>query len=599
MNADLVQVKSEMTVSPTSTAIGLMSLFTLISGLPRIYENPSLRTAVWTTGAALLGLILGMFSMASRTRRVLRCNFRPMRVHYVQATMHASIYAYWGWYWPQVYQNLPLIALQIVFAYLCEMIIAWSRRDDWQLGFGTIPVVLSTNLFLCFKDDWFGFQFVMIAAAVLCKEFVKWSRDGRSRHIFNPSAIALFVASIALLATGRTAITWGEEIAITLNFPPYIYVWLFCLGLVVQILFSVTLVTLSAAATLILLNLAFTATTGVYLFVDSAIPASLFLGLHFLVTDPATSPRTHMGKVVFGSLYGLSAFALFGILGWMGEPTFYDKLLAVPALNLTVRRLDGWSDEWFAVDSEWLRWPARINLGLVAIWAFLFFGTLKADLLGPRHPGKNLTFWDDACRAGKMGACPSLIYRLRVECLGSNGVACVKLGQQLESGVIVARDRLAAGKNFGRACESGDALGCTELTKFLNTGGTSLLVRACDARDGMACYIAGSVYSNSAQTAGDRQIAEALLHKSCDRGIARGCHQLGEWYRIGEGMGPNMSAAIKSYEKACKADYAPSCLSVAAMYADGAGGNMGSGLAEERRRKACSLGIESACRDEN
>ena len=74
--------------------------------------------------------------------------------------------------------------------------------------------------------------------------------------------------------------------------------------------------------------------TGVPYFVDSEIPTAVFLGLHLLVTDPSTSPRTPLGRAIFGVLYGLGVFALYALLGALGLPTFYDKLLCVPLLNL-------------------------------------------------------------------------------------------------------------------------------------------------------------------------------------------------------------------------------------------------------------------------
>src|SRR5271165_4195957 len=143
-----------------------------------------------------------------------------------------------------------------------------------------------------------------------------------------------------LLVTHSTHISWGDEISVSFQQPPYIYLEIFLLGLVVQALFSVTLVTLSAAATLYVMNLIFTHSTGLYFFVDTNIPAAVFLGLHLLVTDPATSPRKNLGKFVFGSMYGAGVFGLYWLLNWLGVPTFYDKLLVVPPLNLTVRALD-------------------------------------------------------------------------------------------------------------------------------------------------------------------------------------------------------------------------------------------------------------------
>ena len=37
-------------------------------------------------------------------------------------------------------------------------------------------------------------------------------------------------------------------------------------------------------------------------------------------------------------------FGLYGLLDWLGQPTFYDKLLFVPVLNLAVRSLDRFAD---------------------------------------------------------------------------------------------------------------------------------------------------------------------------------------------------------------------------------------------------------------
>ena len=56
------------------------------------------------------------------------------------------------------------IAAQLLFAYAFDMLLAWSRRDDYTLGFGPFPVIFSINLFLWFKPDWFYLQFLMVGA---------------------------------------------------------------------------------------------------------------------------------------------------------------------------------------------------------------------------------------------------------------------------------------------------------------------------------------------------------------------------------------------------------------------------------------------------
>ncbi len=115
------------------------------------------------------------------------------------------------------------------------------------------------------------------------------------------------------------------------------YLFLFLVALPGQFLFGVTTMTMSAVVTTYLFGLAYYAATGTYYFFDSYIPIAVFLGMHLLFTDPSTAPRTELGRMIFGALYGLSTIALYALLGVAGLPTFYDKLLQVPLLNLSIQ----------------------------------------------------------------------------------------------------------------------------------------------------------------------------------------------------------------------------------------------------------------------
>src|SRR5689334_19292468 len=313
-----MRVASARRIPPLALGFCLVAALAGFGLIPWVRANIRLAGSIWGASAGLLIFLFLLRHAVAQSGRVLRYRLVPRPVHYVQLAMHTSIYIYWGWYWREVYHYAPLIAAQIVFVYALDMLVCWSRRDEWILGFGPFPIVLSTNLFLWFRDDWFFLQFLLVSTGVICKEFVTWERNGRRCHIFNPSAIALSVFSLGLLLTHSTHLTWGEEVAVSLGRPPYIYLEIFAVGLVVQALFSVTLVTLSAAAALYVLNLAYTGSTGLYYFVDSNIPIAVFLGLHLLVTDPATSPRRSAGKVLFGAIYGALVFAIYEMLGRMG-----------------------------------------------------------------------------------------------------------------------------------------------------------------------------------------------------------------------------------------------------------------------------------------
>ena len=169
--------------------------------------------------------------------------------HYVQACAQSAVFLYWGWYWREVYDSVHLIAAQLVFAYAFDMLLTWSRRDTYTLGFGPFPIIFSINLFLWFKPDWFYLQFVMVAVGFGVKELIRWTKEGRRTHIFNPASFPLGLFSIVLILTGTTHLTWGPEIATTFLYPPHIYLLIFFVSLPAQYLFGVASMTLAAVTT--------------------------------------------------------------------------------------------------------------------------------------------------------------------------------------------------------------------------------------------------------------------------------------------------------------------------------------------------------------
>ena len=398
--------------------------------VPPVQQNTRLLWSCVGAGAALLAWVVALRVLAPQRGFVLDVGLRAQ--HYVQACAHASIFVYWGWYWRPVYDYAALIAAQLLFAYGFDALLTWSRGERYTLGFGPFPIVFSTNLFLWFRPDWFFLQFVMLAVGFTAKALIRWERDGRRTHIFNPSAFSLTVFSIALLVTGTSSITWGQDIAVTQFFPPHMYAFLFLIALPGQLLFGVTTMTMSAVVTTYVFGLAYAALTGTYYFFDSYIPIAVFLGMHLLFTDPSTAPRTEGGRMIFGALYGLSTVGLYAWLGSSGLPTFYDKLLQVPLMNLSVKASD-----WAARSTPLgLADPARAwrgltgrprNLAYVAVWTAAFLAMSVVQGVGDSHRGQWLPFWRDACGEDRPGACRHLSQMYATYCRAGSSWSCREL----------------------------------------------------------------------------------------------------------------------------------------------------------------------------
>ena len=469
-------------VLPLAFAAGLASL----AFLAPVRQNPKVLGAFLGTAAALCAWNALLLIWTRRSGRTLSFEVVLKKQHYVQACVQGSLLAYWGWYWPPVYAFAPFILAQLFFAYAFDMLLAWSRRDSYILGFAPFPVVISINLFLWFKPDWFYLQFIMVGLGLAAKELIGWNRDGRRVHIFNPSSFPLAVFSLVLLAIGRSDITWGQTIATTQFYPPHMYLALFLLSLPGQFFFGVTSMTMSAVLSTYVFGRIYFALTGIYFFYDSYIPISVFLGMHLLFNDPATSPRTELGRIIYGALYGLSAVGLYQLLGSAGMPTFYDKLLQVPLLNLSAKGIDG------AARSRVLRMfdPAALGQTLIArqrhlaymsIWAVGFTLLSITQGVGDSHPGQWLPFWRKACGDGRAYACPYLADLETSFCDRGSAWACNEAGLMhialARSGEDLRRlDPAGAAVPLRRGCELGFSTACDNLTAL--TSGTGKFASA-------------------------------------------------------------------------------------------------------------------------
>lgn len=450
------------------TALGLaLVLFGVIDGGA---DHPVLLWSVAGAGLALMAWNALLLSAPRYRSRGLQVTVDVRKQHYLQACAQMTIFIYWGFHldFPLVRDHLPHLAVQLAFAYGFDMLLSWSRRGRYSLGFGPFPVIFSINLFLWFKPEWFFLQLAMVAVGFAAKDLVRWNRDGRPGHIFNPSSFPLAITSVVLILAGASDLTYGGIIANSQAIPPHMHMLIFLVALPGQILFGVASMTVSAVVTTYLCGRIYLAATGSYYFFDCYLPIPVFLGMHLLFTDPSTSPRTELGRIFFGILYGLSTVALYPLLLVAGAPAFYDKLLQVPLLNLSVRMIDR------AAGSRWLAplAPERLGrsapprwryLAYTALWVATFAILSVTGGLGDRHPGQYLPFWIQRCERGDERACAYLAMTEQQLCGGGSGWACNEaaiLGPRSRWGLEAKMDASRKEAAFRAGCELGFEQAC-------------------------------------------------------------------------------------------------------------------------------------------
>lgn len=536
-------------------------------------RHPVVAASLLAAAALLATWGAGLCLWAGLRGRRLAVEIDPRPQHYVQACAQASVFLYWGWHWPPVREAAVLVAAQVLFAYAFDLLLAWSRGEAGRIGFGPVPVVFSINLFLWFADDRFHLQLALVAFAFAAKALIRWERDGRRVHVFNPAAFALAVFSAALVLTGTSDLTRGQDIAVSQFFPPHIYVWIFLAALPGQYLFGVTSMTLAAVAATWLFGLLYFQATGVYYFYDSYVPIAVFLGMHLLFTDPSTAPRSEGGRLLFGVLYGAGVVAGYALLARAGLPTFYDKLLPVPLLNLSVGLLDRLAGSralrllgparFGGLAPEGRRpgvgragrraeapladpgpgggaaaaaggrggllgrvtAPRRRHLAYMAAWAAVFAVMSVTGGVGDRHPGQWLPFWQGACAEGRPGACGYLVARQSGHCAAGSGWACNETGVLLLTRPAAAADagepdpRAASGAWFERGCALGFAPACENLRRPAGSPGS--FERAPPGLDDWPVVLRGSK-----GPVADRTPA-ALLARACRQGWPGTCDRAG------------------------------------------------------------------------
>jgi hypothetical protein len=559
--------------------------------IPSVASTPSLRWSILGAAGVLLVGNLLLYASARTRQRSLTLEFVARRPHYMQACLQSIIYVYWGYHWRPVYDQVPLIAAQLAFAYAFDMLLAWSHRDRYTLGFGQFPIIFSINLFIWFKPEWYYLQFALIALGFAAKEFIRWQKDGHSAHIFNPSSFPLAIFSVVLIATASTSMTYGVEIATTQFNPPNIYLLLFLIGLPGQYFFGVTPMTMTAVVTTYLFGLVYFAVTGTYFFIDSYIPVSVFLGMHLLFTDPATAPRTELGRIAYGVLYALGNIVLYEWLGRFGIPTFYDKLLPVPLMNLSIRAIDrlAESPSLRAINPANLGRalaPRQRHLAYMTVWMLAFAGMSSVQAVGDAHPGHRVPFWQQACDQNLRNGCSTLANITAKYCADGSGWACNEVGVLRAQRKVDRPER--AEENFQAACAQGFLSGCQNVA-LVRTSGAAAVRRA---QPGLRDY---PIILRIGKGDLPDTTPLALYGRACEQGFMNGCQELAGTYLKGQGTPRDPSKAKTALERACSGGFGPGCSDLGLMHFSGDGIPQDKPRGLAYLKQACDTGYAQAC----
>jgi hypothetical protein len=164
---------------------------------------------------------------------------------------------------------------------------------------------------------------------------------------------------------------------------------------------------------------------------------------------------------------------LYELLGRAGLPTFYDKLLQVPLLNLSVKVIDRVAVHQVMFGRSLL--PRQRNMAYIGIWTAVFVALSATEGVGDGHPGQWLPFWRQACEDGRSYACPYLADLQLGACNRGSGWACNEAGlldiALSRSGEDLRRlDPAGAAEPLNRGCDLGFEVACRNL-HILTSGG--------------------------------------------------------------------------------------------------------------------------------
>lgn len=324
--------------------------------------------AVWIPLMVLAFIAFTVFYQCRKVRWSDLVSVHMKATHLLPAMLQLTLLAYWGLHWEGLFGHLHFILIELVFAYALEALLSLWVLRRWRLSFGVLPIVLSTNLFVQY-DSLEELYMIAIALTVAVSSKILIRPGGR--HVFNPSALGLAVLGVLWLCMDGSSDLYASrfwelpdgDIAHELALAPNMAEAILLAAMVAHLRVPVVLISLSAFIAMFLLGPLFQPVA------PSAHWAPILLVLVLLITDPATSPRTPGGRLLFGFAVGSSILLLSVLLTVNGVSDFYAKVLPIPLANALVPTFDRLGHK---LQERWRFIEARFNRWHVAAWFLVF-----------------------------------------------------------------------------------------------------------------------------------------------------------------------------------------------------------------------------------
>lgn len=284
---------------------------------------------------------------------------------FFQVLLQLVIFFYWGLYNPAVFDRVPLLIHQIVYAYFLHFCFCMYYERKFSLSFSNAAAVLSTNLFVWFDPSVYFIHLILIGIAIFSKLFITRVINGERKHIFNPSAFVSFLVMIGVSTAYFLPGFHLNEFVYSPQIGSY-WLWMPHFDFVVFMASCLTLWTpnfylipISTMGFLIGSNILSRFFVGMDFF-ETLGKGSIFLGITFLVTDPSTAPKTKLGQVLYGLTYGISIVVATPILSLLKWDQYYKKVMFVWCINFLAPYFDNVAN-WFELQFKFLR---MINVSL-------------------------------------------------------------------------------------------------------------------------------------------------------------------------------------------------------------------------------------------